>query len=629
MTVPLPIVVFGDSIQWGQGLRPGAGGAPSDKMAELVGAGLAASPAVVKGWAGGSGIAVSVSRFASSGATISGGLGTPSPLTPVTSTTPFPAGEVPGSTPTVLDQVAGAPKVIDASAVRLVIVDGGINDVGLFTSILNPLVSPATVAAAANAACGGTLTGAGAALLPPGTTVGLMSTALAAIGSAFPSAVVVVTGYYDILSAFSDLTGLIIAVGFLSGSVSPELLLPGGWLISAIAGQTASGAAAAGVIANCATFTAASNTALTSAVALANAAPGGTFTAEGFTVPRFSFVACPFTPVNALFTGGSNGADETAPTTPAFLWGFNPGLDVIGAIIDQSVAIGAAIGGILGSVFGGIFGTGIGSNVGAIAGAGTAVAAILPLLTPVDEVVAARNGPGGPCGGGGLVCTLASVGHPNIEGEAAYAGAIIPPMITMFGTSLPTVGLAGVISVISKCMIATAAMEPTQEDQVTRIQQLRDELIARSPLGREFFAAAASEYYAFSPIIVARMRNSPEFRERVRRFIVSPLLSFADVLLDRSPLADAIDASLADLAQDGISGAEVGAAAAEIARLHVHGAVTSAPQTALGDMVNYFNAVTAEHLLENHGYVDALLLDPLKLYWELLASHETRAIDRG
>src|SRR5579862_2815907 len=233
MSVALPIVVLGDSIQWGQGLRPGAPGAPSDKMAELVGAALAASPAVVAGWSGGTGISITVSRFASSGATISGGLGTPTPLTPVTATTAFPAGEVPGPVPTVLDQATGAATVIPASSVRLVILDGGINDVGLFTSILNPLVSPSTITAMATAACGGTLSSAATAFLPPGATAGNMSAVLTALGRSFPSAVFVVTGYYDILSAFSDLMGLLFAVGLLAGSVTPELLLPGGWLISA------------------------------------------------------------------------------------------------------------------------------------------------------------------------------------------------------------------------------------------------------------------------------------------------------------------------------------------------------------------------------------------------------------
>jgi hypothetical protein len=656
---PLPIVVLGDSIQWGQGLRPGAPGAPSDKMAELVGAALATNSAVVTGWSGGAGIAVSVSRFAQSGATLNGPLPPPPPPpippppapAPVTSTTAFPGGEAPllTVTPTILDQVRGAPTVIDPAAVRLVVLDGGINDVGLFASILNPFSLPPTVAIRANAACGGTLTtGAAAALLPAGATTGRMSALLAAVGPAFPNAVIVVTGYYDILSAASDLMGLIVAVGFLSGSVVPDLLVPGGWLASAIAGTTAAATAAAGVVANCAIFTATSNASLASAVTLANAAPGGTWTAEGLSVARFIFVPCPFTPINALFTGGSNGADETVATAPAFLWGFNPSLTAIGDLIDASVVAGSVVGGILGSV-GGIVGIGVGSTAGALAGAAAAIAAILPLLAAVDEVAAARLGPGGACaatppgpfGAGTVACNLASVGHPNIEGEKAYVGAITPPLITMFGTTLPAIGLAGVVAAASGCLIATAALGPSQARQLERIRRLRDECIEHSRLGRDFLAAAAAEYYAFSPIIAARMHSSFEFRERVRRLAVSPFLGFTELLTSwatgvaggrlRELLARTLDDSLEDLAGGGITPIHVSAAADEISKLSVSGRMTPSPTAGreawkidLQELVSYCNAVVRGNPHGEGRYVEVLLLDPVKLYWRLLRERAGR-----
>src|ERR1700684_3207221 len=121
-----PIVVLGDSIQWRQGLRPGAVGAPSDKMAELGGAALASKNLATN---------PTVIRFAQSGVPINGTLH----LIP-TAPTSFPEGEVPSKVPTILDQIGGAPGSLNTldnkfpppiapfapSAVQLVIMDGGI-----------------------------------------------------------------------------------------------------------------------------------------------------------------------------------------------------------------------------------------------------------------------------------------------------------------------------------------------------------------------------------------------------------------------------------------------------------------------------------------------------------------------
>ncbi len=641
--IAFPIVVLGDSIQWGQGLRPGAARAPSDKMAELVGVALSTDPTVVGVWTAGAGLAVSVSRFAHSGATINTALGAAPATTPtVTTTTAFPAGELPGGLPTILNQAASAPGVlgsavptIAASSVNLVILDGGINDVGLFTTILNPFGNPLTLAAMTNAACGGTLNVAGAAALaPPGAVNGQMSALLTAVGAAFPGAVIVVTGYYPIISLFSDLVGLAIAVGLLSGSVVPGILDPGGWLASVLSGSIAGSTAQAVVAGNCALFKSTSDSSLTSAVALANAAPGGSFSAQGVTAPRFMFVPAPFGPVNALFSGGSSGADETMPTAPAFLWGFSPGIDVIGAVIDSNIAASSTLGGILGFLGGGPLGAAAGSAAGALAGAAAAIAIILPTLTAVDEVAAPRAGA---CGGA-LACNLASVGHPNIEGEAAYAAAIAPPLITMFGTTLPAIGIIAVANAASSagCLIVTAALGSPHARQVDRLRQLRDEFIARSRLGRDFFLLASSEYYAFSPIVAARMHSSSEFKDKVRCFAVSPLLGFVSLVSSwvtglsagefHTFLTQTLDSSLEDLANAGIARNQVAAAAEQISRLNVHqgpgvgqrGEQHGAGVNELIDLVDYFNAVADKNVRSGGKYVNVLLLQPLKLYWHLL-----------
>jgi hypothetical protein len=438
MSDRFPIVVLGDSIQWGQGLK-----APH-KIAELVGVALAGNPKTGVG----SVEVLTFFRFAHSGATINTALdSTQGPtLAPAS-----PSAEVPSATPTITDQVAGAVSAlqvaqIPVTEIRLVILDGGINDVGV-ANILNPFASGDTLRATTNAACGGALTVPGAAALAGGKATGQMTNLLTAVGAAFPKAVVVVTGYYDILSASSDVTGLVMAIALQIGSfVSDAIALVGGgglgpysWLLEVLTGSIVSSDVASAAISNCAAFQSTSDTSLSSAVALANEAPNGSFRGPGGTrVPRFIFVPAPFAPVNALFTdNGSTGADEAAPTAPALLWGFTPTPDAIVSIIDTAVGAGSTIGSIVGFVLGGPFGGLLGSTIGAGGGAAAAITTITSELSAVDEVVSSRLGACDRFAGGALDCNLASVGHPNIEGDAAYAAAVAEPLMTMFGVTLP------------------------------------------------------------------------------------------------------------------------------------------------------------------------------------------------
>jgi hypothetical protein len=624
-SVPFPIVVFGDSIMWGQGLRPGPPAepdAPSDKMAELVGVALATNPSVVQA---GATLAPQVFRFAQSGAQIPGSQGS------VAAITQFPAGEVPaGAVPNqassildqsildqsfISDQVAGAPAAllagtppIAASAVNLVLLNGGINDVGL-ASILDPLVSSSEIATTTNAKC-----------------LGPMSALLEAVGQNFPNAIVVVTGYYDIVSSSSDVTGLLVAAGLLAG----DILAPGGWVVSVLAGTIVASVAKSNLNANCSTFKQTSDSALASAVADANNGQFGSLTVANTTFQRFLFVEAPFTAENALFTRGRNGADEQTNTAPAFLWGFDPSPEALSGIIDRDV--------LAGSIFGGLLFGPFGSVLGALDGAAKAINTIVPMLTAVDEVVSSRTGPGGVCAaaglsGGNLIgCDLASVGHPNREGEAAYANAI--------ATRVSQLQFVELLSAASSqgCLIVTAALGSPQAEQVDRLRKLRDEFISRSRLGKDFFAAASKEYYAFSPIIAARMHASTEFKDRVRRFAISPFLGFVELLrswaagLDaeefQEVLTSTLDASLKDLANAGIAAGQVGAAAKEMSRLAVHQAhdagLASAEVDAWGvelaNVVNYFNAVVDQNVPGDGRYLDVMLLQPLKLYWRLLCA---------
>src|SRR6266481_4913399 len=157
------MVTIGDSIPWGQGLLE------DEKYDAMVKAALAPSHP------GG----MSLERFAHSGAVIGAFGATGVPQT----------GEVPGSRPTIIEQcdTLATPDTID-----LVLLDGGINDVGVAT-ILNPLALIPSLTSRITRAC------------HDGMLVLLKR--LAAKCSK-PSCRILVTGYYPIVSDKSDPVGV-------------------------------------------------------------------------------------------------------------------------------------------------------------------------------------------------------------------------------------------------------------------------------------------------------------------------------------------------------------------------------------------------------------------------------------
>src|SRR6266851_1624130 len=161
---PFRIVTLGDSIPWGQGLLE------SDKYDVLMRDALA--PSHPEG--------VSSERTAHSGAVIGafGATGIPE------------VGEVPASRLTIIEQCDGfvnSPETVD-----LVLLDGGINDVGVAT-ILNPLALIPPLASRITRACHDG-----------------MLVLLNKIGVKFskPSCRILVTGYYAIVSSQSDPAGV-------------------------------------------------------------------------------------------------------------------------------------------------------------------------------------------------------------------------------------------------------------------------------------------------------------------------------------------------------------------------------------------------------------------------------------
>jgi hypothetical protein len=237
------IVTLGDSIPWGQGLLEG------EKYDAMVRDAL--GPTHPEG--------VSLERLAHSGAVIGafGASGSPQP------------GEVPSSRPTIIEQCdafSNSPEAVD-----LVLMDGGINDVGVAT-ILNPLALIPSLAARTNRAC------------YDGMLVLLQKVR---VKFSKPSCRILVTGYYTIVSPRSDPLGVIKLLS-MHGIAIPEFVDVEDDFIGP-------------VIDRCEQFFADSTARLQQAIADANDA-------------RIRFVATGFTDDNAIFV----------PDT-SLLWGLDLG----------------------------------------------------------------------------------------------------------------------------------------------------------------------------------------------------------------------------------------------------------------------------------------------------------------
>jgi GDSL-like Lipase/Acylhydrolase len=169
---PQVLLALGDSVIWGQGLLPG------DKFCYLVKQALRKNtPNLV------------VANQAHSGATILYGRGPDSDITAPDyfSAVGSATGEVPRSNPTVLEQCvyyAG-----DADEVKLILVDGGINDVSIF-NIVNPLYTKDKLEQAVEQHCHRE-----------------MAVLLKCLAAKFnqPDCRILVIGYFPILSRASDI----------------------------------------------------------------------------------------------------------------------------------------------------------------------------------------------------------------------------------------------------------------------------------------------------------------------------------------------------------------------------------------------------------------------------------------
>ena len=248
------MLVFGDSVMWGQGLDEG------NKFHSLV-------ERAVRQRHGDIGVYKDVR--AHSGADLMPRNGTPfaNRLN----------GEVPTSFPTIFDQVLEFESMPDAQTdVDLILLNGGANDIKVGT-ILSPLTTSAALTKAITTFCHDD-----------------MFTLLNELTGKFTKAKIVVTGYYPMLSNKSDLT----LVDVFMVAMGLDLLsIPG-----AIVGGVATAAVLGTISANCSHFANGANQQLHKAVDEANAAlPAHSIARVFFADPKFGPANAALAPHSFLY----------------------------------------------------------------------------------------------------------------------------------------------------------------------------------------------------------------------------------------------------------------------------------------------------------------------------------------
>jgi hypothetical protein len=83
------------------------------------------------------------------------------------------------------------------------------------------------------------------------------------------------------------------------------------------------------------------------------------------------------------------------------------------------------------------------------------------------------------------------------------------------------------------CFIATAAYGSPSAPDVQFLRSLRDDVLRKSVWGRTFFEGYWDHYYRLSPPIAAEMERDPELRELVRWSLVTPLVNYYKLLVNR------------------------------------------------------------------------------------------------
>jgi lysophospholipase L1-like esterase len=256
---PMQMLVFGDSIAWGQGLRLGS------KFSTLVGARLQANNR---------GAPLTITNFANSGAIIGNApaSGTSSGFTiTLDSAGENTLGEVPDSTTTVHAQIdAFLATGVDPATIDFILLSAGINDIPLSNILTYLNRSPAITS-----------------IVTTGVFFRRMPALLSRMLAVFPNARIIVTTYYPVITASSkphNLAELGLVIDYLTFKINRPS-----------PGTVFSGTARTNIIGNCATFVTTHLATLTAIVNTINAATPSPFG------PRI-FIATPaFIPNHALF----------------------------------------------------------------------------------------------------------------------------------------------------------------------------------------------------------------------------------------------------------------------------------------------------------------------------------------
>jgi hypothetical protein len=197
------VVTLGDSIMWGQGIPNGS------KFRDLVAAWLQAQFGATRQ-------VIQIPTHAHSGARILPKDGVPDVETPL-------SGEIPNNgAPSLYAQTALTAADLSAhginpASVNLVLLDGGINDIGI-TFLLDPLKSTGDIDQYTQALC-----------------IGRMQALLPQVIQTFPNAAIVVTGYFQAVTSESDTAALTVLLGALGVQFGPAGGLAG--LVAGVIGK--------------------------------------------------------------------------------------------------------------------------------------------------------------------------------------------------------------------------------------------------------------------------------------------------------------------------------------------------------------------------------------------------------
>ena len=89
----------------------------------------------------------------------------------------------------------------------------------------------------------------------------------------------------------------------------------------------------------------------------------------------------------------------------------------------------------------------------------------------------------------------------------------------------------GKVYTLPKCFVATAAYGSPLANEVDFLRSVRDDVLARTPAGNEFFSRFHEHYYRFSPELSSSMLADEDLAQVVRQALVEPLVHWLEVAI--------------------------------------------------------------------------------------------------